>query len=292
MLSLFKTKPLITDEQETWLLETFCWALEMFDSEFFVEEAQLVLPTPAFFPKSVNSIEEMAQHVFSQVMQFSGMSKWPIKLVAPQQMIAQSFPLFGFKGRVRGEEAAPYLLTSAPSSSQPLTDYSHGYSQAATWSSADYSVSAQQQTIPPILVSYNPQQINQPQDLIASFSQALALILIKQGQALPPGGEALIPQAADLVSCFLGYGVMLGNTAYHFRGGCGSCYNPYANRQAALSEPEVMYALALFAKLKKIDKKHVLPHLKSHLRGQYKRASKMVFERVDNSANPLLQSLL
>ena len=67
---------------------------------------------------------------------------------------------------------------------------------------------------------------------------------------------------------------MFANTAYQFKGGCGSCYNKYANREVALPENEMVYCLAMFTVLKDIEVKQVTPHLKSHLRGEYKKAVK------------------
>ncbi len=45
---------------------------------------------------------------------------------------------------------------------------------------------------------------------------------------------------------------MFANSAFTFRGSCGSCYNPNATRDTYLSEQEATYALAIFAVLKGI----------------------------------------
>jgi hypothetical protein len=84
-----------------------------------------------------------------------------------------------------------------------------------------------------------------------------------------------------LLAIFLGFGLMFANSAYNFRGGCGSCYNPYAQRSAYLSETEATYALALFCVLKDSPNSDVTPHLKKHLRGIYR---KSVRELSDNTS--------
>jgi hypothetical protein len=187
------------------------------------------------------------------------MQNWPIMLVEPEKMQQVAFPHWQFSPRLRGAEAK--LIDSAMTQQH-------------------------------VYISYNPQQINQPQDLVASIAQTLALILIHQGKQLPPGGDELLPQVSELVAVFLGFGVMLSNTAYQFKGGCGSCFNAYANRQPALTESELIFALALMAKLKGQAKGKVLGQLKPHLRSMYKKADKMLNNEIKDSANPLLLTIL
>lgn len=255
MLSIFKSKPLLATEEQNWVLDTFVWAFERFDGQYFLDKTEVILPNNHYFPDQVNSVFGMAQNVFNHVVNYAGMKNWPLKLVEPNQMQSVAFPNWQFAPRLRGDDA------------KLIND------------------SMNEQVI---YVSYNPNQINQPQDLVASFAQTLALILIHHGRELPPGGEALLPQVSELIAGFLGFGVMLSNTAYQFKGGCGSCFNAYANRQAALPEPELIFNLALIAKLKGENKNKILPHLKPHLRGMFKKADKALSNELKESANPLL----
>jgi hypothetical protein len=140
----------------------------------------------------------------------------------------------------------------------------------------------------PLTLGFTPNQVNQPQDLIAGISQALASILVVSNKVLPPGGKDYLPQALDLVACFMGFGVIFANTAYQFKGGCGSCNNASLNRQAALTEPETLYALALFCVLKKEPIKNVKGHLKSHLRKDFVNAYKSIEQSLSTSTQPAL----
>ena len=204
----------------------------------------------------------MAQTVFDKTLQYSGMTNWPIKLVSPvvyhQNPNLHNMPKLQFKGAIRSDKVEVF--------------------------SADFSQVASNT----IYVSYNPNQINQPQDLIASYAQAFAAILITQRGVLPPGGEQFMPQAIDLVASFMGFGVMFANTAYQFKGGCGSCYNKYANREAALPENEMVYCLAMFSVLKSIPVKQVTLHLKPHLRSSFKKAYKELEGKRKTQELPLL----
>lgn len=255
LLNLVKTQPLLDEGTEAWILDTFLWAYQEFDGDALLNEMRFILPNGEFFPEQVNSIEQMASYVFTQVKGYAGMQAWPIQLVAPNQISEQSFPLLEFSGVKRGDNAE---LVSASGSLQ---------------------------------ISFNPNQINQPQDLIASFSQSLAHINVLHNRSLPPGGQELVPQAVDLLACFMGFGVMMANTAYQFRGGCGSCYNPYANRSATLAEPELIYILALLLKAKNLPLSHISSHLKPHLHSLLKRANKQLENTISQSANPMLIAL-
>lgn len=254
MLTLFKSKPLLAEQELQWLVDTFVWAIENFDSDYFIKHSQLVLPNQQYFPDAVSSIEEMANKVFERVVGYAGLQAWPIQLVAPQQLQPQVFPHFTFRNCLRGEHAQ---LIASPNHS--------------------------------VHVSFNQNQINQPQDLVASFAGTLATIMIHHVGVLPPGGKELLPQATDALACFLGFGVMMSNTVYQFKGGCGSCYNPYANRQAALSETQTVFMHALICHFK--GDQDSKKYLKPHLRSQFRKAQKQIKAMVNDTANPLLLAL-
>lgn len=207
LLSLFKSQPFLDESTTNWIIDTYAWALEQFDAQFFKETTQLILPTGDFYPDKVSSIDEMAASVFEKTLNYAGMAKWPIKLISPanyqQNPQLRKMPKLSFESKLRGETV---IIHS--------DNYRQGVSNT-------------------IYVSFNPNQINQPQDLIASFAQAFAAIIIVQRGVEPPGGEQFMPQAVDLLANFMGFGVMFANTAYQFKGGCGSCYNKYANREVA-----------------------------------------------------------
>ncbi|MCG7535630.1 hypothetical protein [Pseudoalteromonas sp. OOF1S-7] len=255
MLAIFKSKPLLEDAQAQQLIVLFGWAVEHFDVDFFLRYTRIVEPTVQDFPDQVRSVEQMAQTVFDRVREYAGMQHWPISLLPPQQMpMQQTFPRFTLTGGLRGD-----------------------------------SVSVAEEPALPVALSYNPSQINQPQDMVASLAGSLAMILIHQVGKLPPGGQEHLPVAADVLAVFMGFGVMLSNSAYHFRGGCGSCYNAYANRQAALSEAETVFVHALVCYFK--PQYQGAKHLKPHLKSLYKKAQKQLRGIIKSSPDPVLLAL-
>jgi len=81
--------------------------------------------------------------------------------------------------------------------------------------------------------------------------------------------------------------VCLSNSAYTFRGSCASCYDARANRSAALSENEAVFALALFTLLKEIPASRATAELKPYLRSTFKKAVKQI--KANESAYTALQ---
>lgn len=243
----------VSSETADWLVECFSWAMQNFDVERFRQNTPLVLPNNDFFPKQVDSTHAMANYIFSRVVHFGGVESWPWKVVPPAQFHAVEPPLLGLNPAVRGEGEVPMA----------------------------YPVEGQ---ISDLLVTYTPDQVAKPQDLVASMAHAAAQHVLWQSQLVPPGGPAFFLQAAEVLAVFMGFGVMVTNSAYAFRGSCAKCYNPKANRQASLSESECLYALALFCDLKGLPRRDVAEHLKSYLRPALKSAYKQI-ERHPSTAH-------
>jgi hypothetical protein len=256
MISLFKSKPFVDEATSQWLFDAFGWAIQQFDGQFFADKSQLILPTNEFFPNRAKSVEELATSVFDNVSGYCGLTKWPFKLVDPQQYAPQQYQVTQPLLIVRGEDVAA----------------GEGHNMLAN----------QQQ---PLTVSYDPVQLNQPQVMVANYAAMLSSYLMGLSSQLPPGGEEHRAPAIEILSIFMGFGVMFANTAYAFRGGCASCHDHRANRTAVLTENESIYALAMFCLLKDIDNKTVTPHLKKHLRGMYKQAVKQIQDQSEDFEN-------
>lgn len=241
----------VSSETADWLVECFSWAMQNFDVERFRQKTPLVLPNNDFFPKQVQSPHEMAEYVLGRVVSYGGIESWPWKVVEPQHFHHISPPLLGLNPAVRGEGETPI---SFPVAGEPAE----------------------------LIVTYSPDQVTKPQDLVASMAHAAAQHMLWQSQLTPPGGQAFFLQAAEVLATFMGFGVMVTNSAYAFRGSCAKCYNPRANRQSSLSESECLYALALFCDLQRLPRREVAKHLKSYLRPALKSAYKQI-ERHPNT---------
>lgn len=243
MFGLLKSTPLLETSSTQWMLDVFAWSLKNFDAEIFYDHTVLVEPSNRFFPGRENSELGMANLIFDRVKYYAAVSHWPTLVV---DHASCSIPNSG-----QVEIGGPLRLPGAR---------------------MDASVSQQNR----LLIPYNSQQINNPEGLIATFAHTLAHYLGQMAKEPPPGGVEYWPHVTELIAIYLGFGLMFANSAYTFRGGCGSCYNANANRDAYLSEQQSVYALAIFARLKGLPNAAVTRHLKSHLRGFYKKAAKEI----------------
>lgn len=249
MFSLFNNKALLDASSSQWLFDAFAWSLDNFDAKLFYKDTLLVLPTNQLFPGRVDSVHGMASLIFDRVKGYAGVSHWPTRIADQSSCSLLNPPQVKVKGALRGPDGI-----------------------------ADESGADEQR----LLIPYNPQQINNPEGMIATFAHTLAHYMGQMAKTPPPGGVEYWPHVTELLAVYLGFGLMFANSAFTFRGGCGSCYNPAANRDAYLSEQEATYALAIFAVLKDISNSTVTGHLKSHLRGFYKKAVKEINQRTDD----------
>ena len=244
MFGLFQNKqPQLEESSSVWLFDAFGWALDNFDANIFYNETVLVLPNNTFFPGRVNSVDGMAQLIFDQVKRYAGISHWPTRIADQSACSLLTAPQVEIKGALRNPNGVDD--TSIPDDLR-------------------------------LVIPYNPQQINNPEGMIATFAHILAHYMGQMAKTPPPGGVDYWPHATELLAIYLGFGLMFANSAFTHRGGCGSCYNPNAVRDAYLSEREATYALAIFSVLKDLPNNAVTGHLKKHLRGFYKNAVKEI----------------
>ncbi len=239
VFGLFNKQPVIDPSSSEWIFAAYGWALQNFDADLFYSDTVLVCPTNEFFPDTVSSVHGMAESIFDRVKLYAGISHWPT-LVQDQRMCQLI-------------ESQQVLIQGALRGPGGVTDASVEDSRR-------------------LVIPYNPQQINNPEGMIATYAHIVSHHMGQMVETPPPGGVDYWPQATEVLAVFLGFGLLFANSAYNFRGGCGSCYNPYAQRDAYLSETEATYALALFCVLKGVTNSDVTPHLKRHLRGFYRKA--------------------
>lgn len=247
---IFNTSPLIDQASANWICDTFNWALKHFDGKEFYERSKLVQPNNQFFPGKVDSVHALANNIFKHTLTYAGLEHWPFELQAPEQF--QGLP-------------PPQLSLETTQQSIGRNSISNNGLPAL-------------KTEQPLYVSYKPQQTGKPEDLSSTYAHLLAQHVAIQMRLAPPGGPDYFAAGTEILAIFMGFGVMFANSAFTYRGGCGSCYNAQANRQATLSEDEAVFALTLYCHHKKIPYKEATQSLKKHLRSSYKRAEKQIID--------------
>jgi hypothetical protein len=262
-----RPKPLIDENSADFIFSTVAWVLQNFDHEEFFNRTRLVAPSNEFFPGRVSSVDEKAQNIFQHTLRYTGLRHWPFEL----------------KSMIEREVNSECQIQPAPQDELALI-HRNSFPQA---SMADDGADTYGMQVPviitsqPLFVFYNPQQTLKPEDLSASYAHVIAQHLIIQSGQQPPGGNQFFAEASEVLASMMGFGVLLSNSAYTFRGGCGSCYNAMANRKPALTEIDSVFVLALFCRLKGIAYQDATLHLKKHLRSSYKQAVRQVDQRLE-----------
>lgn len=240
ILGLFQREPLLDDTTADWIHAVFAWALREQGREIFFGGTDLVLPTPAFFPGRADNPHAMAEMVFEAVRLHAGLHRWPCRLLAEGEFAPQSYPPQAppTPKRARGDAG----VTTAPGGA-------------------------------PALFRSTPELVGNPEALIASYAMEFAHHLAASASEPAPAGEENWGHVTELLGVFMGFGIMLANTAFNVRvNSCGSCQGPVTERPGFLGRAEIAYALALFCRLKEIPSRHAKTHLNSALRPYFRRA--------------------
>ncbi len=248
MFSRILKPPQLLDETSVlWMFDTFAWMLRNFDATVFSDETILVTPSNAHFPGSEASAEGMASLVFDRVKVYAGMQHWPCRL-ADEYAVENIVP--------------PHIQIEGPA---------RGAAGVAPISTAESEK---------LVIVYSRDHLRDPEVLIANFAHVLAHYLGTTATEAPPGGEENWPHVTELLAVFMGFGVMMANSANTAKiRSCSSCSGPAVERENFLSQYDITYALAIFCSLKGIPARQAVEHLKSSLRPFFKKAMKDVMRR-------------
>ena len=239
MFGLFKSKPVIDQDEFDWQLACFKWLLQEFEGLERLRKTPLVLPTVDFFPESKTKGHARATELFDQVRYFAHMTEWPCRLVEGEA--------------AREMHVGNTLLLRHQHKQPPLGTFSY--------------VDGQYQ------ISYNPSEIVRPLNLIATFAHELSHYLMHTAVGGVPGGRELNELATDVSAVFLGFGIFLANTAKTFEQHQDFAeYGWQARRQGYLSELGLVTALSIFVELSGTSHDDARTHLKPYLQGVYKKA--------------------
>jgi len=237
----FQSKPLLSEENELFQVETYRWLLTYFGGDNFYEGAKLILPTEEFFPSNVSSEEEAARHTFEQVKIYAGLENWSCVL------------------EIQDED--PNLVVGEALIVQNVEQNPHG-----TFSIKENSE---------VVITYNPKIVSSPTQMVSTFAHELAHYLTSTAPEPPPGGWDNWEFATDIAGTFLGFGVFLANSVFNFRQySSGGIIGWQTTGGGYLSEAEHCYSLGIFLLLKNIGPDSVYPHCDGNIKALLKKAIK------------------
>lgn len=102
------------------------------------------------------------------------------------------------------------------------------------------------------IIHYSPSE-RRPERVITGFAHEMARYLVESLDQPPPGGAMLYEPVVDIAAVFMGFGVFMANSAAEQAGW-------------DLNEGELVHALALFCRLRKLPVEAVEAHLNAHVR--------------------------
>lgn len=251
MLGLFTKQPPLPETSIEWLFDAFEWSLVNFGSDVFFDETQLVSPSDKDFPAAENGVESVAQSILDRVTQHAGVAYWPCRAV--DHNIAD--------GATDTAQSIRQVLQALPGQNQTAFEQ-------------------QIQNAPALQLFYEPLQARNPQVMIAHYAHGIAHHLGHLATTPPPCDNEQWPHMAEALAIYLGFGVIMANTANPtLKGGCGGCQPSALDRRGFLSQYEASYALAIFCVLKDITVKEASQYLKSDLKAFFKKAYRDASER-------------
>jgi hypothetical protein len=252
MFGLFRKGTLLDAELTDWQFGCFEWLLQQTGGMEAFRQRRMILPTPQFFPHDGSRGQAFAEMLFQQVKAHVGMTDWPCQLLCQEEDPDPKVAQYAY-------------VKDAPSS------------PAGTFRSLKEDGA---------LITYNPAQLRDPMALVATFAHELAHYRMVTFTEPPPGGWEVKEPATDLAAVFMGFGIFLANSRFHFSHfSDGKSSGWQWRQQGYISDVEVLHAHAIFSILQDVGRDETLPHLKSALRGIYKR----VHKDVAGAANALQQ---
>lgn len=241
MFGLFRKGPLLDAELTQWQFDCFEWLLQHTGGIKAFRQRRLILPTPQFFLHNGSCGHVFADMIFNQVKVHAGMADWLCTLEC--------------------QEADPNSMVSP-----------HAFIKGAPTSPSGTFRALKEGGA---LITYNPGQLNNPMSLVATFAHELAHYRTAGFPEPPPGGWEVWEPATDLAAIFLGFGIFLANSRFNFQHfNDGKTAGWRWQQQGYLSDVEVLHMHAIFSVVLGIDQRESLPHLKSALRGIFKRVYK------------------
>ncbi len=247
MLNVFRKKSVLDSETTEWEMAVAGWVLESFGGLDQIRQTEMVLPNAAFFPTDGEEGEALAKLLFRHVLNYAQMEDWPVLL----EPMPESVPT------IMGDVV---VERSGPPKPAGLISLDSEQSEA-------------------VLIKYDPGLVGKPYDLISTFAHELAHYLMWSAKKLPPGGMALHEQSTDALAVHMGFGIFMVNSAYTFSAWNDSfSFGWSSTRLGYLTQRQLLYAIAIFLRLKGGNPEQVSQYIGAPLQKLWKKS----FQEIDD----------
>ena len=236
----FVRRQIVDAETAAWHVENFEWLVRQFAGNGGFDRTRLVLPRPGFFISDGETGHALALRLFAQVKNYCGMNGWDAELIADDNPAARQ-------------------------QAWSLAMVAHRAHALGTFEASGNR----------ILISYVPALLARPEQFIATMAHELAHYLLATAHAPFVCAEDEHECLTDLAAVFMGFGAFLANARFNIQTYADSHIQGWQwNRAGYLPEADLVFALALFLRVKGLEADAACAGLKPHLAGLLRRAMK------------------
>ena len=241
---LFKPRA-VENHIADWVEANFARLLAEFSAEKAVRNTPLVTPRNGGFTVNAQSAEESAEQLFIRTAEYCGVRDWPIRLEGVDDT------------HLHQQVSAHHILQSDKSAA------------------GTFQVQADE-----IVITYALSDVMAPMNLIATFAHEIAHGVLAGRQVEHDTPEEEVELLTDLAAVYLGFGVFLANSAFHFQQFSDSGYAGWhSSRRGYLTQETLTYATALFCEIRQADHDAARASLKPHLVKVFDKACKQIARR-------------
>lgn len=237
-------RKLVDRDVAEWQFEGFAWLIDNFSSGAGLPDGTLFLPSDDAFLADNGQLATQAEHIFYVVKWQCGFNEGDIFDLVPQE------------GR---PEASLGGLAMVETTGQMAC--------------GTYQMIPAKYGKPREIIKYDAGMEKHPAQLIATFAHELSHALHNRAHEPLDIDPILYELFTDLTAIYLGYGVFLANTRFEFSQFTNADTQGWqAKGSGYLPEADMIFATALFMRIKNIPMDIALPHLKPRLRKMLKKA--------------------
>jgi len=246
-------RKLIDTEVAEWQFDGFAWLIDNYASAAGLPNARLFLPIDEDFPAKDSQSATQAEHFFRIIKSQIGFNEGDIFDLVPQA------------GRPDASLGGLAMVQT------------QGQTACGT-----YQMIPAKYGTPREIIKYDAGLEDKPASLVATFAHELSHALHNRANEPLDIEPELYELFTDLTAIYLGYGIFLANTRFEFSQFSNSDTQGWQAQGAGyLPEADMVFATALFMKIKEIPMETALPHLKPRLQKMLKKAFRQLTRHED-----------
>ncbi len=224
-------------DRARWLLDSYVWLNKVLPKKENFSSGWIALPNNEHFPFKNTLDHAYAVAVFQRIMEFMEITDWPCELhneYDDEKAFMDAYSSSGILGETQTSGAAGTFRVEEDNT---------------------------------VIVTYSHEKLKDPVSLAATLAHELCHYLVATIKEEPPTGWDDLEYLTDLTAIKEGFGIFLSRSSFQFQQWGDALTTGWGySRQGYLSESEISFALALYAKLNDVDEDSIASNLKANAR--------------------------